>query len=183
MHHFQQANMDISGSLFSFLLYFLNCLFFILKIYYYKMENYSNKIANLFRNKFQLKKGDCVALFIENSPEHVGIWLGLSKIGVISALINTNLKGEQLMHSIKVAKAKYVIYGSSLTAYINTIVEDLSKDIGLIVNLENEHDSVENCFELNLNLKAVSDQYPILNEKINLEGLKIFKFRKKSKMN
>ena len=78
------------------------------------MEDYSNKIANLFLNKFKFKKGDCAALFMENRPEFVGIWLGLSKIGVITALINTNLKTQPLSHSIKVAKAKAVIYNSDL---------------------------------------------------------------------
>ena len=33
------------------------------------MESYSNKIANLFEETFNLKKGDCVALFMENKPE------------------------------------------------------------------------------------------------------------------
>jgi solute carrier family 27 fatty acid transporter 1/4 len=79
-----------------------------------KMEKYSNKIANLFSNKFHLKKGDTVALFMENSLEYIGIWLGLSKIGVISALINSNLKYQPLLHCINVSNAKYVIYSSNL---------------------------------------------------------------------
>jgi solute carrier family 27 fatty acid transporter 1/4 len=78
------------------------------------MEDYSNRIAELFLRKFNLKKGDCVALFLENKPEYVGIWLGLSKIGVISALINTNLRNQQLVHSINVAEPKAVIYSSEL---------------------------------------------------------------------
>lgn len=78
------------------------------------MENYTNKIACLFQKKFGLKKGDCVALFMENKPEYVGIWLGLSKLGVITALVNTNLKNEALLHSINVAKASAVVFGSSL---------------------------------------------------------------------
>ena len=78
------------------------------------MEDYSNKIANLFMNRFGLKKGDCVAIFMENKPEFPGLWLGLSKIGVIGALINVNLKNEPLNHSITVAKAKVVVYSSSL---------------------------------------------------------------------
>ena len=48
--------------------------------------------------KFHLKKGDCVALFMENKPEYIGIWLGLSKLGVITALINTNLRTHSLKH-------------------------------------------------------------------------------------
>ena len=43
------------------------------------MELYSNRVANYFLNKLNLKKGDCVALFMENQPENPGIWLGLSK--------------------------------------------------------------------------------------------------------
>jgi solute carrier family 27 fatty acid transporter 1/4 len=78
------------------------------------MEDYSNRIAELFLCKFGLKKGDCVALFLENKPEYVGIWLGLSKIGVISALINTNLRNQQLVHSINVAIPKVVIFSADL---------------------------------------------------------------------
>ena len=62
------------------------------------MEDYATKIARLFSEKFHLKKGDCVALFMENKPEYIGIWLGLSKLGVISALINTNLRTQSLKH-------------------------------------------------------------------------------------
>jgi acyl-CoA synthetase (AMP-forming)/AMP-acid ligase II len=65
-------------------------------------------------NKFDLKKGDCVAMYMENRPEYVCIFLGLSKLGVISALINTNLKHQQLNHCINVAKPKFLIYGSEL---------------------------------------------------------------------
>lgn len=78
------------------------------------MENYSNKIANLFSTKLNLKKGDSVALFLENKPEYIGLWVGLSKIGVISSLINCNLKNQQLVHSINVSQPKYVVYAAEL---------------------------------------------------------------------
>jgi acyl-CoA synthetase (AMP-forming)/AMP-acid ligase II len=55
-----------------------------------------------------------VALLMENKPEYVAIWLGLSKLGVITALINTNLTGDSLYHCINVAKAKMLIYESTL---------------------------------------------------------------------
>ena len=44
----------------------------------------------------RLCKGDIIALIMENRKEYVPIWLGLSKIGVITALINTNLCGDSL---------------------------------------------------------------------------------------
>jgi solute carrier family 27 (fatty acid transporter), member 1/4 len=83
------------------------------------MENYSSRIANLFQEKFKLKKGDVIALFMENKPEFVGIWYGLSKIGVISSLVNTNLREDVLIYSIKKVNPKVVIYGSELTEGTN----------------------------------------------------------------
>ena len=58
--------------------------------------------------------GDCVALFMENRPEYVGLWLGLSKVGIVPALINTNLLGQPLIHSINAASATGLIYGAEL---------------------------------------------------------------------
>lgn len=78
------------------------------------MEDYSNKVAELFLKKYGLKKGDCVTLLLENKPEYIGMWLGLSKIGVISALINTNLRHQQLVHSINVAMPKVLVYSAEL---------------------------------------------------------------------
>ena len=51
---------------------------------------------------------------MENKPEFVATWLGLSKLGVISALINTNLKSQALVHSITVSKAKVIVFGFEL---------------------------------------------------------------------
>lgn len=78
------------------------------------MEEHSNQIANYFKEQ-GLKRGDVVALFMESCPEYVCIWLGLSKIGVITALINNNLRAEALMHSIKVSKCSAVIIGNEQT--------------------------------------------------------------------
>lgn len=47
-----------------------------------------------------------------NRPEYVGLWLGLGKIGVVTALINTNLKAQSLAHCVNVAKCKGIIFTS-----------------------------------------------------------------------
>lgn len=46
---------------------------------------------------------------MENRPEYVCFWLGLSKLGVITALINTNLRKDVLVHSIKIGRCKCVV--------------------------------------------------------------------------
>lgn len=52
-----------------------------------------------------------MALLLENRPEFVCLWLGLAKVGVVTALINTNLLSDPLIHSITVANSKAVIFG------------------------------------------------------------------------
>jgi fatty-acyl-CoA synthase len=61
-----------------------------------------------------VKRGDAVALLMENRPEYLFAWLGLMKLGAIAALINTNLRGQPLAHSIGVSAARHLIVGAEL---------------------------------------------------------------------
>ncbi len=73
-----------------------------------------NELANQYAHLFVargFKKGDTVALIMGNKPEYLIIHAGLAKIGVVSALINNNLRGKTLEHSINIADAKAIIVG------------------------------------------------------------------------
>ena len=59
---------------------------------------------------------------MENRPEYVGLWLGLSKVGIVPALINTNLQGQPLIHSIKAASATGLIFGAELGNSVHGII-------------------------------------------------------------
>lgn len=76
-----------------------------------EFNQFTNQIANYFDAQ-GLKKGDVVALLSNNCPEYIAFWLGLSKIGVVTALINYNLVGEPLGHSIRIANSKCLILSS-----------------------------------------------------------------------
>lgn len=53
-----------------------------------------------------LAKGDVVALLMSNCPEYLAIWLGITSIGGVVALLNTNLEGASLsLHRCRIAKA------------------------------------------------------------------------------
>src|SRR5439155_13617212 len=56
-----------------------------------------------------LAKGDCVGLLMANRPEYVAIWLGLIRIGVVVALLNTNLSGAALARCIDIVAPKHII--------------------------------------------------------------------------
>src|ERR1700688_2802968 len=61
-----------------------------------------------------LAKGDVVGLLMPNRPEYLGIWLGLARAGLITALINTNVSGASLAYSVNVAAAKALIVDASM---------------------------------------------------------------------
>lgn len=75
-----------------------------------EVNEYSNRMANVF-HAHGYKRGDTVGLLLENRPEYVATWLGLSKLGVIVPLINNNLRQASLLHSITVANCNALIFG------------------------------------------------------------------------
>jgi fatty-acyl-CoA synthase len=68
-----------------------------------------------------LQRGDCVALLMSNCAEYLAIWLGLTRIGVVVALVNSQLAGDVLAHSIKIADPKYLIVGADLASRVAAI--------------------------------------------------------------
>jgi fatty-acyl-CoA synthase len=65
-------------------------------------------------------KGDVVCLMMPNRPEYLSVWVGLAKAGVVAALINTNLIGVALAHSVNVVGARAVIVDGELAAQFDT---------------------------------------------------------------
>jgi fatty-acyl-CoA synthase len=61
-----------------------------------------------------IEKGETVCLLMPNRPDYLAIWLGLTRIGAVVALINTNLTGTALAHCITVADPKHIIVDARL---------------------------------------------------------------------
>ena len=55
-------------------------------------------------------KGDVIALCSENRHDYMGLWLGMSKLGAVTALINTHIRGSSLAHTLDAVKAKGVMF-------------------------------------------------------------------------
>lgn len=88
---------------------------------YAEMDVVANKVANWALN-LGLKAGDGVALFMENRPEYVPIWYGLSKVGVVVGLINHNLADKALAHCVNIADAKLIISGADQDEAVRSAV-------------------------------------------------------------
>jgi fatty-acyl-CoA synthase len=76
-----------------------------------------------------LTPGDVVCLLMPNRPEYLVIWLGLTRVGAIVSLLNTNLTGEPLAHSIRIVEPKHVIADLSLVDALADIRSSLPSTV------------------------------------------------------
>lgn len=83
------------------------------EVSYRELDQLANQVAG-WAQANELVQGDVVALLMMNRPEYVATWLGLAKLGVATALINTNLTGEPLRHSVGVSGARHLILDNEL---------------------------------------------------------------------
>ena len=89
-----------------------------------ELDNYANSVSNYF-SRLGLRKGDTVALFMENSPEYIGLFLGLWKIGVVVAFLNHNLRQESLVHCVRVAKSRALVVSAALSGAVCDVCNEL----------------------------------------------------------
>ncbi len=78
------------------------------EITYRQFEARANQVAHWALAQ-GLKPGDTVALFMGNRWDYIAIWFGLSKVGVVTALLNNQLSGHSLTHCLNIGEAKHVI--------------------------------------------------------------------------
>lgn len=91
---------------------------------YLQLNEWANQIAHFFLSK-GLKKGDVVAVFLENRPELLASVVALAKIGVAVALVNTAQTGKVLTHSINLVKPRAVIAGEEVQSALLEILPQL----------------------------------------------------------
>ena len=80
---------------------------------YTQFDNYANQVAHWAQSRGCMP-GDTVAIFVGNRLEYVALWYGLSKVGVIPALINFNLRAKALAHCVNISGAKLTIIDHDL---------------------------------------------------------------------
>jgi acyl-CoA synthetase (AMP-forming)/AMP-acid ligase II len=97
------------------------------------LNNLANQIAHWGIASGVLQKGT-VALMMTNCSEFVSIWLGFAKLGASTALVNTNIVGAGLLHSLsavlKDSSVKIFIVDDSLRTQIASD-EDKIKELGV----------------------------------------------------
>lgn len=93
-------------------------------ISYRQFNEQANRVAHFLLAQ-GIKRGDVVALMMENRPEFLICAVGIAKVGAVASLLNTSQTGKVLTHSINLVKPKMVICGGELTGAIDEIREQL----------------------------------------------------------
>lgn len=106
-------------------------------------------------------RGDTIALLMETKIEYPSMWLGLSKIGIITVLINSHLRSETLIHSIKAAATKAIIVSAEMLEALSEIMSDeIISNFSIFVYDTEKDLKMINSKSVNLHqeLKAASNQ-------------------------
>jgi acyl-CoA synthetase (AMP-forming)/AMP-acid ligase II len=96
------------------------------------VDELANQVAVWAQSK-GLYEGDCAALMLYNQLDYPSIWLGLAKLGVSTALLNTNVIGPPFLHSVRTGLAqnkgaKVLIIDPELRNTLQSEVEELMKE-------------------------------------------------------
>jgi fatty-acyl-CoA synthase len=83
-----------------------------------------------------LGRGDVVSLAMPNCAEYVAIWLGLTHIGCVVALLNTNWLVPGLGHSLRTSNPRHVIVARSLLGRMEAALDAHPPGVGLWVHDE-----------------------------------------------
>ena len=75
---------------------------------YGELDALANRYAH-WGKSLNLRRGQTVALFMPNRIDYFAIWYGLSKIGVVTALINNQLSGLPLAHCLNISGASHLV--------------------------------------------------------------------------
>jgi citronellyl-CoA synthetase len=92
---------------------------------YFQVNQWANRIAQHLIAQ-GIRKGDAVAVFIENRPELLVTILAVAKVGAISALLNTSQTRDTLAHSLNLVAPAAIIVGEELVPAFSAVRERVS---------------------------------------------------------
>ncbi|NXU90823.1 S27A6 protein, partial [Xiphorhynchus elegans] len=86
---------------------------------YQDVDKRSNRVAQVFLHYGNLKKGDTVALLMDNGPDFIHVWFGMAKLGCVVAFLNFNIQSRSLLHCINTCAAKALVIGEDCLGSID----------------------------------------------------------------
>ena len=126
---------------------------------YRELAARSNRYARWALNQ-GFDAGDVICLLMPNCPDYVAIWFGLTRVGCVVALLNTNLTGGALMHCIRAARSTRLIVAGVLLRPVLKIIERLAAEMQCWVHgaADSAYERIDQCIA---NLDATPVAVPV----------------------
>ncbi|MGE8024502.1 acetate--CoA ligase [Staphylococcus pasteuri] len=126
-----------------------------------EMKKYSNKAANVLKNKANVQKGDRVFIFMSRTPELYFAFLGILKIGAIVGPLFEAFMEKAVADRLENSDAKVIVTNKAL---LPRIPKDKLPNLETIVVVDDDVD--EAYVDFNTEFKKASDEFDIewLNE-------------------
>ncbi len=93
---------------------------------YAELDALANRYANWAKAR-GIKRGETVALFMQNRPEYLAVWIGMSKVGITTALINNQIVGPALVHCLDLSGAAHLIADRETAAAFEAVRAELPR--------------------------------------------------------
>ena len=108
-----------------------------------------------------VKRGDCVAVIMENRIEMLAGTMALQKIGAIAGMVNPGLVGAQLAHCINITKSVKCLAGEEIFGSVLDVRTELDMDDTDILWVADSRE--ESAPEPMEDIMAQLEQYPTTN--------------------
>jgi crotonobetaine/carnitine-CoA ligase len=89
-----------------------------------EMDRLANRHAHGFANQ-GVSPGDKVLLMLQNSPEYLQCWFGLSKLGGVEVPVNTEFKRHTLTHVANITEAEFAVFHDQFVPRLLEVEDDL----------------------------------------------------------
>ncbi|MBP7526331.1 MAG: AMP-binding protein [Syntrophorhabdaceae bacterium] len=99
---------------------------------YFKDKEYSFEDVNRAANrvacglqKIGIKKNDKVSIMLDNCPEYLFVWFGISKLGAVEVPVNTAHKGDLLSYMLNLSDTTMMVLDGKYLDRIEPILRDV----------------------------------------------------------
>jgi len=118
----------------------------------------------------RVAKGDTVCLLMPNRPEFLALWVGVTRVGGVVALLNTHLTGTALAHCINVVAPKHVIVAAELFGSLDAIRALIPGDARIWLH----GDANANLPRIDREIDRLSDDAPSVDRALTIEDRALY---------
>jgi fatty-acyl-CoA synthase len=132
---------------------------------YRQFNHRANRLANGWREKWNIKKGDRIGVLATNCPEYLEALYAAGKLGAILVPINVRLVGEELTYLLQNCDPQGLILGGE---FLN-LISNVKGNLGVSNYLSLVETTVEDMPFYEDFLTSSSDRTPKLDEPVSLD--------------